>query len=53
MKTWIPTLVGAAVFAVAWGYFHLNWPRSILIAFGVWLIVRALAPRKEPKPDAA
>ena len=58
MKAWIPTLVSAAVFAVAWGGFHLNWPRSILIAFGAWLIVRALVPRREskmdkPKPDAA
>jgi protein-S-isoprenylcysteine O-methyltransferase Ste14 len=58
MKAWIPTLVSAAVFAVAWGGFHLNWPRSILIAFGAWLIVRALVPHREskvdkPKPDAA
>jgi protein-S-isoprenylcysteine O-methyltransferase Ste14 len=53
MKAWIPTLVSAAVFIAAWGYFHLNWPRSILIAFGVWLIVRALVPRKEPTPNAA
>jgi len=58
MKAWIPTLVSAAVFAVAWGGFHLNWPRSILIAFGAWLIVRALVPRREskvdkPKPGAA
>jgi protein-S-isoprenylcysteine O-methyltransferase Ste14 len=58
MKTWIPTLVGAAVFIVAWGGFHLNWPRSILIAFGAWLIVSALMPGRnskadEPKPDAA
>ncbi|MGA2754130.1 MAG: isoprenylcysteine carboxylmethyltransferase family protein [Terracidiphilus sp.] len=53
MKAWIPTLVSAAVFGAAWSYFHLNWPRSILIAFGVWLIVRALVPRKELKPDAA
>ena len=58
MKAWIPTLVSASVFAVAWGGFHLNWPRSILIAFGTWLIVRALVPRREskvdkPKPDAA
>jgi len=53
MKAWIPTLVSAAVFGAAWGYFHLNWPRSILFAFGAWLIVRALVPRKELKPDAA
>ena len=53
MKAWIPTLVSAAVFGTAWGYFHLNWPRSILVAFGAWLIVRALVPRKELKPDAA
>ncbi len=53
MKAWIATLVGAAVFAVAWSYFHLNWPRSILIAFGVWLIVGALLPREEARPDAA
>jgi hypothetical protein len=51
MKAWIPTLVSAAVFAVAWGGFHLNWPRSILIAFGAWLIVRALVPRRESKVD--
>ncbi len=53
MKQWIATLVSAGVFGAAWGCFHLNWPRSILIAFGVWLIVRALVPRKEPTPDAA
>ena len=51
MKAWIPTLVGAAVYIAAFAYFHLNWPRSILIAFGVWLIVRALVPRKESKMD--
>jgi protein-S-isoprenylcysteine O-methyltransferase Ste14 len=49
MKQWIATLVAAVVFITAWYYFHLNWPRSILIAFGVWLIVRALVPRKELK----
>jgi protein-S-isoprenylcysteine O-methyltransferase Ste14 len=53
MKAWIATLVCAVVCAVAWGYFHLNWPRSILIGFGAWLIVRAFVPRGEPKPDAA
>jgi len=53
MKQWIATLVGAAVYGVAWGTFHLNWPRSILIAFGAWLIVRALLPRKEATPGAA
>jgi protein-S-isoprenylcysteine O-methyltransferase Ste14 len=58
MKQWIATLASAAVFVAAWSYFHLNWPRSILIAFGVWLIVRALVPRKqveagESKADAA
>jgi hypothetical protein len=49
MKAWIPTLVGAAVYLAAFAYFHLNWPRSILIAFGVWLIVRALVPAKKSK----
>ena len=58
MKTWIPTLLGAAVFTVALGGFHLSWPRSILIAFGAWLIVSALMPGRkskagEPKADAA
>jgi protein-S-isoprenylcysteine O-methyltransferase Ste14 len=53
MKAWIPTLVSAAVFALAWWPFHLNWPRSILIALGAWLIIRALVPRKELKPEAA
>lgn len=53
MKAWIPTLAAAAVFAVSWGYFHLNWPRSILISFGVWLIVRALLPRKQTAPGSA
>ncbi|HEY1805362.1 MAG TPA: isoprenylcysteine carboxylmethyltransferase family protein [Terracidiphilus sp.] len=53
MKAWIPTLVSAAVFAAVWWPFHLNWLRSILIAFGAWLIVRALVPRKEPKPAPA
>ncbi len=45
MKAWIATLVAAAVFAVASGYFHLNWLRSILIGFGAWLIVHAFLPR--------
>jgi protein-S-isoprenylcysteine O-methyltransferase Ste14 len=53
MKAWIPTLVGAAVYIAAFTYFHLNWPRSILIALGVWLIVRALVPPKESKLDEA
>ena len=53
MKQWIATIAGASVFGVAWGYFHLNWPRSILISFGVWLIVQALLPRKDPKPGTA
>jgi protein-S-isoprenylcysteine O-methyltransferase Ste14 len=58
MKAWIPTLAGAAVYIAAFAYFHLNWPRSILIALGVWLIVRALVPPKkskldEPKADEA
>ena len=53
MKAWIPTLVSTVVFAAAWGCFHLNWPRSILIAFGVWLIVRALVPGRKSKADEA
>ncbi|HVN93955.1 MAG TPA: isoprenylcysteine carboxylmethyltransferase family protein [Terracidiphilus sp.] len=58
MKAWIATLVSAAVFAGAYWPFHLNWMRSILIAFGAFLIVRALMPGKksdaaEPKPDPA
>jgi hypothetical protein len=53
MKQWIATIAGASVFGVAWGYFHLNWPRSILISFGVWLIVQALLPRKDAKPGTA
>jgi protein-S-isoprenylcysteine O-methyltransferase Ste14 len=51
MKAWIPTLVSAAAFVIAWWPFHLNWPRSILIAFGVWLIARALVPSGESKVD--
>ncbi len=53
MKAWIPTLVSAAAFVVAWWPFHLNWPRSILIAFGVWLIVRALVPGTRIKSGEA
>jgi len=53
MKAWIPTLAAAAVFAVAWWPFHLNWLRATLIAFGVFLVVRALVPRKDPKTAAA
>jgi protein-S-isoprenylcysteine O-methyltransferase Ste14 len=58
MKAWIPTLASVAGFVVAWWPFHLNWMRSILIAFGVWLIVRALVPGRksqagEAKADAA
>lgn len=53
MKAWIPTLAGAAVFIAAFAYFHLNWPRSILIALGVWLIVRALFPRNQTTPTQA
>ncbi len=53
MKAWIPTVASAAAFVVAWWPFHLNWPRSILIAFGVWLIVRALMPGKKSKADEA
>ena len=49
MKAMIPTLASAAVYIAAFAYCHLNWPRSILIAFGVWLIVRALVPRKESR----
>ncbi len=49
MKAWIPTLASVAAFAVAWWPFHLNWMRSILIALGVWLIVRALVPGNKPK----
>jgi len=53
MKAWIPTLVSAAVFAVAWWPFHLNWMRSILIALGVWLVVRALVPGRKSEVDQA
>jgi protein-S-isoprenylcysteine O-methyltransferase Ste14 len=53
MKAWIPTLVSAAVFALAWWPFHLNWLRSILIAFGAWLVVRALMPGAREKTRAA
>ncbi len=49
MKAWIPTLIAAAVYIAAFATFHLHWPRSILIAFGVWLIVRALVPAKKSK----
>jgi protein-S-isoprenylcysteine O-methyltransferase Ste14 len=49
MKAWIPTLVGAAVYIAAFAYFHLNWLRSILIALGAWLIVRAIAPPQKTK----
>jgi len=51
MKEWIPTVASAAAFVVAWWPFHLNWPRSILIALGVWLIVRALVPGAKSKVD--
>lgn len=51
MKAWIPTIVSAAVFVAAWWPLHLNWPRSILIAFGAWLIVRALVPGKKSTAD--
>jgi protein-S-isoprenylcysteine O-methyltransferase Ste14 len=47
MKQWIATLVSSAVFITAFAYFHLNWPRSILIAFGVFLITRAIFPRNQ------
>lgn len=50
MKQWIATLASAAIFGATWGYFHLNWPRSSLIAFGVFLIVRALFPRNQAAP---
>jgi protein-S-isoprenylcysteine O-methyltransferase Ste14 len=53
MKALIPTLASAAAFVAAWWPFHLNWPRSILIAFGVWLIVRALVPGRKPNADEA
>jgi protein-S-isoprenylcysteine O-methyltransferase Ste14 len=58
MKAWIPTLASVTVFAAAWSAFHLNWPRSILIAAGAWLIVRALVPDRksnanEGRPSAA
>ncbi len=49
MKAWIPTMAGAAVYIAAIAYFRLNWPRSILIAFGVWLIVRALVPAQRSR----
>jgi phosphatidylglycerophosphatase A len=51
MKAWIPTLISAAAFAVVYWPLHLNWMRSILIAVGVWLIMRALVQRGEPKVD--
>jgi protein-S-isoprenylcysteine O-methyltransferase Ste14 len=51
MKAMIPTLASAAVYIAAFAYCHLNWPRSILIAFGVWLIVRALVPPQKSKMD--
>jgi len=53
MKAWIPALASAAGFAVAWWPFHLNWMRSILIAFGVWLIMRALVPGRKSEADEA
>lgn len=53
VKQWIATLAAAAIFIAAWTWFHLNWPRSILIAVGVWLIVRALFPRKEAMATAS
>jgi protein-S-isoprenylcysteine O-methyltransferase Ste14 len=53
MKQWIATVVGSAVFIAAFAYFHLNWPRSILIASGAWLIVRALIPRNQTAPTQA
>ena len=53
MKAWIPTVASVAAFVVAWWPFHLNWLRSILIAFGVWLIVRALVPGTKSKAGEA
>ncbi len=53
MRSWIPTLISAAAFAAASWAFHLNWLRALLIAVGAWLIVRAMMPRREPKPGAA
>ena len=53
MKVWIPTLASAAAFVIAWWPFHLSWPRSILIAFGAWLVVRALVPGRKSKADEA
>jgi protein-S-isoprenylcysteine O-methyltransferase Ste14 len=53
MKAWIPTLVSAAAFAIVYWPFHLNWMRSLLIAAGVFLIARALMPRKESTPASA
>ncbi|MGD0911408.1 MAG: isoprenylcysteine carboxylmethyltransferase family protein [Terracidiphilus sp.] len=42
MKALIPTLAFAAFFSVAWGWFHMYWPKAALIAFGVGLIVQAI-----------
>ncbi len=53
MKAWLATLAAAGVFAGAWSYFHLNWPRSILIALGAWLIVHALSPPTSSTKQAA
>lgn len=53
MKTPIATIVFLAVAPLARFAFHQAYPKAVLIAFGVALIVYALLPRKEVKPDRA
>jgi len=53
MKAPIPTGVFLVVAAVVRFALHQSYPKALLIAFGVALIVFALLPRKEAKPDTA
>jgi hypothetical protein len=51
MKAPIPTAVFLVVAAAVRFAFHQSYPKALLIAFGVSLIVFALLPRKEAKPN--
>ena len=42
MKAFVPTLAFAAFFFPAWGRFHMAWPKALLIALGIGLILRAV-----------
>ena len=56
MKTPIPTVAFLIVAAAMRFAFHQSYPKTLLIAFGVALIVFALLPQKlrtGPRPEAA